>query len=809
MQKIRSFSKDYPLAAVLLLVFSLSAMALLLRPSEELSILDGIQWNHGSQLAQYAKVQDGAVRYEAYGTEEKPIDFSSGQDVLKYHVPHLKYGVYHLSVEYHTSYNTSDGAADNMGSDSAGRDTTICNFALSGGSGGYMADTAYLYDYKSLHVLPVWVTSLSGADNITLDCNFTGSGACEIKSATIKEYQPWKIGFLLLEALGFALVCLWNYKLGKAPLQKKLGWAFAVFMVLFASYPALAGAAQAYSGHDYPFHLGRIASIANELSYGNFPVLYQSDVGFGFGYIAQLLYGNIFLYVPAAVYLLGMPLAGAYNMFVILVNIVNYAVSWFSFRGFFRENKYAHLGSALYLLAAYRFTNIYVRCAVGEYLAMAFLPLAVYGICKIIYAEGHAGFRDTIPFVLGVTGIVESHILSTELAAIFAGFFCLMHIKAVKKQFGALLKALLAVLSLNAFFLVPFWDTYQARLVIKYGTSLDLSDTGTYFPQLFSLFLTASGDSNAGTAGELPLTVGAPLVLGLLLFFLVCICKKGEGFSPEEQRGHRRAAECFLFSAASLWLSTVYFPWGEIANKDHPVLAVFTSIQFVWRYLSFATVFLVILTVYAVKKLGEHGEGWFQVRRLGSKLSALLLASGIFTIGAFFTDYINVAPLEHTLSWAANVHSDPLYYPTGMDFNRLYDTSVYCDPASAATVRKEGTAGANEKIFSVERVRENCIVTFPVAYYSFLTVYDEGKKEYLPTLPGYNQQLAVALEPGYAGTVRISYHIRWKWKIAYMVSLLAAIFLGVYLLPQPVHAAIGNRVLGRKFRITGKTTKKE
>lgn len=229
----------------------------------------------------------------------------------------------------------------------------------------------------------------------------------------------------------------------------------AALIIILASYPALIGNAQAYIGHDYEYHIRRIATIANELRYGKFPVMYQSDASNGFGYISHLLYGNIILYFPAILHLLGLPLTSSYNIFIILVNIITYVIAWYCSLKIFKEAKYAHFGAGLYLLAAYRLTNVYIRSAVGEYLAMAFLPLAFYGIYKIIYADYSVRFRDTFPLILGVTGIIECHILSTEMAALFISVIFVLHWKAVKRHFAILFKALLCVLGLNAFFSCP------------------------------------------------------------------------------------------------------------------------------------------------------------------------------------------------------------------------------------------------------------------------------------------------------------------------------------------------------------------
>ena len=50
-----------------------------------------------------------------------------------------------------------------------------------------------------------------------------------------------------------------------------------------------------YEGHDIIFHLGRLQEITAELKSGQFPVRYEHNAWFGYGYISSTMYPNIFL----------------------------------------------------------------------------------------------------------------------------------------------------------------------------------------------------------------------------------------------------------------------------------------------------------------------------------------------------------------------------------------------------------------------------------------------------------------------------------------------------------------------------------
>ena len=61
-------------------------------------------------------------------------------------------------------------------------------------------------------------------------------------------------------------------------------------------------------GHDISFHLMRIEGLAEGLKMGQFPVKIQPAWYEGFGYGCSVFYGDLFLYIPACLRLLGVSL---------------------------------------------------------------------------------------------------------------------------------------------------------------------------------------------------------------------------------------------------------------------------------------------------------------------------------------------------------------------------------------------------------------------------------------------------------------------------------------------------------------------
>ena len=101
-----------------------------------------------------------------------------------------------------------------------------------------------------------------------------------------------------------------------------------------------------------------------------------------YGY-ATLFYGDLLLYIPALLRLLGVTINDAYNAYILLVNVLTAVVSFRCFDAMVKDRDIALLMTAAYVTSVYRLMDIYVRAAVGEYSAMIFLPMIAYAMYRL------------------------------------------------------------------------------------------------------------------------------------------------------------------------------------------------------------------------------------------------------------------------------------------------------------------------------------------------------------------------------------------------------------------------------------------
>ena len=369
---------------------------------------------------------------------------------------------------------------------------------------------------------------------------------------------------------------------------------------------------------DISFHLARIEGIYRGLSEGRFPVRMDGFMLHGQGYADPIFYPNLFLYVPAFFRLIGLPVLRAYKLFVGIWNLFTCVVAYYSFKKIVKSDRVALTGMILYVLCPYRNLCLYGRGAVGEALAMTFFPLVAAGLYLLLAkklddkkasgtgkkaSEKNASEKKSVLSVadralltdgilmlsLGLTGILQSHVLSCEMTGIFMILVLLVCAKRtfrLKTMLGLIASALI-VLLLNMWFLVPFLQSYGMPLYVFDKFDLYLFENSLTLYHFFGAPLDLYGQSSilsSDLRDEMGMTLGWAIPLGMLLV----------GFGIRTCLKNRKSDEgkliplCMILGAVACWITTYFFPWKQVENI--PVVGkLLCMVQFPWRYLGIAS----------------------------------------------------------------------------------------------------------------------------------------------------------------------------------------------------------------------------
>lgn len=347
----------------------------------------------------------------------------------------------------------------------------------------------------------------------------------------------------------------------------------------------------------------RVYEMARALSFGQFPVRWVSDLGYGFGYPLFNFYGPLPYYIGGIFKIIGFDaIAGAKAM--IIIGILLSVVTMYIFISSLAGNIAGVIISILYLYAPYHAVNVYVRGAIGELYAYAFLPLIVYGFYKIIQKKEKK--RAIVIGSIGLVGILLSHniigmitLMYTGLGLLFLFCFLIFRRKSLIPFFLSLLLVFWGV-GLSSFFTLPaFFEKNYTRVA-------ELTQGGSDFRNHF-MYLDQLWDSPWGYAGSAPgradgmsFKIGKLHVLlgvsSLPLFFLLYKKKKVK----KELFALYIGLVLILLSSLFLTLETSLFIWERISW--------FSYIQYPWRHLNFILLGLCVLSSVLFLPFKRNGQ---------------------------------------------------------------------------------------------------------------------------------------------------------------------------------------------------------
>ena len=520
-------------------------------------------------------------------------------------------------------------------------------------------------------------------------------------------------------------------------------------------------------GHDLYFHLLRIEGIATELSAGHFPVRMQSYINYGHGYPVSIYYGDILLYFPALLRLLGFTIIQAYKSYAFAINLLTSLVSYYAGRKIFKNDLYAMLFCASYALSSYRFMDMYVRIAGGEYTAMLFFPLVMLGIYEIYFSDVQnsdiINKQGLFYLSLGMTGVITCHILSTEMVCIFLIVFSLIFIRKTIQRpvILTLIASVFTTTLLSAWFIIPFVDYYinvDTNINTVADTVASIQWKGAYITQYFAVFKSIFGTNDTLIVNRMSVTPGLLLMCVLCTAIYLSVCTYNKTI--------KRLTTSIIFI---LFLSSNMFPWDYISR--YKIGNILAQIQFPWRWVAFACILLSLLLVVVV----DHLINSFNINK--HILYAVSIVLLVIQIGADCSSYSTNAPNIRYPKYSTDLDATDYreYYRAGSDFFSLCFEPSGSNVETGYLVNQKGT----DFTFYIE-TNSNGDVTLPILNYKGYIVTDEDGNSYT-IKDGEQKEITISLSANYDGKIFVSYKEPFYWRIAEIISLITVIAMICYL----------------------------
>lgn len=609
-----------------------------------------------------------------------------------------------------------------------------------------------------------------------VDVFFAGESYLFVNEISVLETNAYKVKHLILLLLTcFAISAIYFLHAKSAWFANKENrivlFLLGIIIVL-ASTPTFVE--YLFEGHDLEFHLNRIEGIKNALLAGQFPVRMHYSSLNGAGYPVSVFYGDLFLYIPALLRIAGWSVQAAYHCYIVLVNVAACIVMYFVLNSMFQDRWISICGTFLYMLAPYRLECIYLRAAVGEYTAMLFFPLVVYGIYRIYSDDIKEEKNNWLFLALAYFGIINCHIISTFIAVLLTALFCILNIRKTftKKIFLRLTKAVLATLGMCLWFIIPFVDSMQMDVSVNHlesqglfaGWALSLSQLLSVFPHGYGWMHSAAGELLHEK--EMSYALGGGFILTIIIY-VVCYIYFDKKGTDKEKVGKT----AFFFSLLLLFMTTRYFPWDQMEQLGSLVLFVTQGIQFPCRFLGAATVLLTFVAAVAMDWIRTEGK-----TMLYYCVVAVLLTISFLSGMYFIENYMENSPKRYICDEQDVNNSTigtgeylPQGAPYGFDDEVLHDDEVQI----LAVERDKDTYLVDCSNFS-DSIK---VIEVPILYYNNYRAIDTVTGSRFQIDRGTDCRIKIQIPEHFSGIVAIEYCSPWYWRASEIISMFVILWM--------------------------------
>lgn len=691
----------------------------------------------------------------AFGSDT--LHYNSDEQVYSTNPISLSKGIYEISIDY----DSTNGGYTNVYCDIHSHNTL-------------RSDNPALSAYENHKSFNIWLND--DVSDLTVELRADG-GTLLVKSVKVATAWNSKLYLVTVRILFLILIAGILLAVKFRDQYKENGVRIVVLGLICVLSSWGVFIRYLLPGHDMVFHMLRIEGLKDALMMFDIPSQVQTNWNFGYGYAVSAMYPDITLLLPALMRILGFTIQTSYKTYIVIINIATTLCAYFCFKKISKKDLSALMGTFLYVCAPYRLACIYNRAAVGEYTAMLFIPLILLTFYYAYFEDDSLpdyGKRILLP-VIGFSGLLQSHLLSCIMAAMFIAAYCIVNWRKTfsRNRLIYLLKIAGLTILVNLWFLVPFIRFMKEPLVINAVEEMapDLQSYGLTIPELFAQY--PSGHFWFNFAFLNSLSERNTLAFGngisvLLIVYLVLLPGNRLG------RKTKKISVMAIFTLVSLWLASNLFPYSKINQISPTVANVLTKVQFPYRYLVVAIVFGSLFSIFFYDKL---------IKKCNKNLVMIITASVLLISASQSLNYMH--SLFYNGTCATNYDSASLYSAEVIGAQYLYQGTALNRCEKEQDIISEDV-DVYLYVRSKNRFEINCItgaqdgkIILPIfAYPGYVATTEDGTK--LEITREDNNRLAVLIPGNFNGTILVKYKQSIVWRVFELISILAFIYV-VYL----------------------------
>lgn len=529
-----------------------------------------------------------------------------------------------------------------------------------------------------------------------------------------------------------------------------------------------------FSMHD-DTQIARVSEMKNSLLDGMFPVRWAENLGYGYGYPIFNFYAPFPYYIGGILNVAGFDAITATKL-MFGIGILLSAVTMFYFLKKFFNPLTAIAGSLVYLYFPYHAVNIYVRGAVGEYFAYAFLPLvflALYSLYENFKTEKKNSLMQILLLSVSIFFVTISHNLSAFMMFLMVSIFTGISLFSVKHKKYLLISIGLGFilgLGLSAFYFLPaVMESGYTNVTSQVGGGADYKNhfvcLGQYWNSMWGF-----GGSVSGCIDGLSFKLGKQNIILLLLTLILLL------YGSLQKKKVKNIA---LINFVLLFVA-VYFTL-PLSKPIWDLLPFMPYLQYPWRFINFIGLFLTFSIGYLLYKT----EIIFGKKVFYGSIGVVIFLTVFFNAKLFtpqFTSnnpesfYSNVRHINFDISKISDEYM-PKQFAKPKKITEL-PVSLFESPNAAFSNISKTTNEISADYISTDKYT----VHINIAYYPAWRVYINGNEE---KLINDNRGMNFNLSKG-EGNVLLSYHQTIPAIIGNSISIgsFLVLFVGIIKLRQ-------------------------
>ena len=385
-----------------------------------------------------------------------------------------------------------------------------------------------------------------------------------------------------------------------------------------------------------------------------------------------------------------------------------------------------------------------------------------------------------LPLTVGFSLLVQSHLLTGELAGLFTIILCVVLWKMVLRlpTFIVLAKAAVYSVLLSAWFLVPFLDyMLTGDFTIHHVSGRTIQSRGGYLAHLLFTFFEPGSTiyfDRDGMVDSSPVGVGIVLIVSLLVFGYLLMTGKAKKLLKEERALGLIAAS---FGVLAMIMSLSAFPWDKIHSLNQITATLVSSLQFPSRLLTIANVCLTavvgVLAKYVISTKTKEHAAWFFAGMI-----LCLAVSNLYLIERT-TDRQGALRVYNERGMGTGYISGAEYLPYGADATLFMPHDPIVSGELYVSDYEKKSLGAECYLANRGEVCETAV--FALLHYKGYHAYHVEGGEELYCYGGENFQVAVDIPAGFEGTVEVRFESPWYWRAGEIVTLLSFGFMVICL----------------------------